>query len=412
MSLGKRCHLGSMFLWKFEFHFDCNHWPRRDFVGHGLDGAEQLRRAGTVQVRWFRRFLLGANMTVFRNFPNSKSKPAIIRSIYSNIWHIFYEQNSWGSINFKRFKNHQAQLAGWMARATFASSSSSHQYGETRNVRVFLCQVCVTWLDITIFYMVWYIYIYCLYFSIYIFLSTYVEHLNHVEKQPKPPQVYFVRHNVQKKIWQLLQQPEYHWVEQGVLLEIKGVAQFPTSTEMRHLICEVQVKLQCCQVNSPKLVIDKFGCLSFSLLCVGGTHWHANDFWCCLWYTAWMGSCTSTVYLPVTICTLLCNQNFIHRFCLQTLIFLWGLHHCNDFANNAKDSWWPCALARKLLQLDSPSPRLTSLSKCCCSTTLFGERGRDREWEWKRTTDLICPFAFESTASEKEPLVFSQQPRL
>ena len=180
-----------------------------------------------------------------------------------------------------------------MARATFASSSSSHQYGETRNVRVFLCQACVTWLDVTIFYMVLYvyiyifnIYIYILFIFFYICLSTYVEHLNHFEKQPKPPQVHFMRHNVQKRLDNCFSNLNITGLNRGFYLRLKEWPNFPTSTEMTHLICEVQVKLQCCQVNSPKLVIDKFGCLSFSLLCVGGTHWHANDFWCCPWYTA------------------------------------------------------------------------------------------------------------------------------
>ena len=115
MSLGKRCHLGSMFLWKFEFHFDCNHWPRRDFVGHGLDGAEQLRRAGTVQVRCFHRFLLGANMTVFRNFPYSKSKPA---RIWSNIHqHLTYilRKHRRGSVTWNASKTtRRSSPDGWL----------------------------------------------------------------------------------------------------------------------------------------------------------------------------------------------------------------------------------------------------------------------------------------------------------
>ena len=89
--------------------------PRRDFVGHGLDGAEQLRRAGTVQVRCFHRFLLGANMTVFRNFPYSKSKPA---RIWSNIHqHLTYilRKHRRGSVTWNASKTtRRSSPDGWL----------------------------------------------------------------------------------------------------------------------------------------------------------------------------------------------------------------------------------------------------------------------------------------------------------
>ena len=130
----------------FYENFYCNHFSEI-LVGHGLDSAEQ-RRAGTVQV--FPLALVWRGNLVLLDIRNRmgsedlskifhiQSKPAI------DLHQHFY--NKTGTSHFKRLKPCcQAQLAGWMARATFASSSSSDQYGETRNVRVFLYQVCVAW---------------------------------------------------------------------------------------------------------------------------------------------------------------------------------------------------------------------------------------------------------------------------
>ena len=291
MSLGKRCHLGSMFLWKFEFHFDCNHWPRRDFVGHGLDGAEQLRRAGTVQVRCFHRFLLGANMTVFRNFPYSKSKPA---RIWSNIHqHLTYilRKHRRGSVTWNASKTtRRSSPDGWLVPPLRAPPRPTKTARRGMSGFSFV-KFALPGLKSPFFTHVWHILIFMYIYIFILYVIYFYPLMLNIWIMLKKNSRNLLRSTLwgimfKKRIDNCFSNLNITGLNRGFCLRLKEWPNFPTSTEMRHLICEVQVKLQCCQVNSPKLVIDKFGCLSFSLLFVGAIHWHANDFWCCPWYTA------------------------------------------------------------------------------------------------------------------------------